>query len=63
MTEETKNKLRAAGREDLIKGFEIMVSGYAGVLPNGEIVDRREYPNAVPIQENKLFNTPPPKPL
>lgn len=63
LTEEDKEKLRAAGREDLIKTFEINQSGYAGVLPNGNIVDRREHPEAIPIQKNSLFNIPEPKDL
>lgn len=42
-----------------IKG--IIESGFSGCLPNGNIVDRREYPEAVAIQANSLFNTPPPK--
>jgi|GEM_PF-1170570 len=63
MTEEIKQKLRDAGREDLIKIHEINQSGYAGVLPNGNIVDRREHPNAVPVQKNSLFNIPLPKKL
>lgn len=63
MTEELKQKLREAGREDLIKIHEINQSGYAGVLPNGNIVDRREHPEAIPVQKNSLFNIPEPKPL
>ena len=63
MTEETKQKLIAAGREDLINIHEINQSGYAGVLSNGNIVDRRKHPNAIPIQENSMFGTPKPKPL
>jgi hypothetical protein len=63
MTEETKQKLRAAGREDLIAIAEINLSGYAGILSNGNIVDRRFYPNAIPVPENKLFNIPEPKPI
>lgn len=45
----------------LLETLEIIKSGYAGVLPNGNIVDRRIYPTAVPCQENELFNTPKPK--
>jgi len=45
----------------LLKTKDIIESGYAGVLPNGNIVDRREHPEATPIQENPLFNTPKPK--
>ena len=38
-------------------------SGYAGILSNGNIVDRREFPNAIPIQENSLFNVVKPNKL
>lgn len=37
---------------------ELIASGYAGVLPNGNIVDRREYPTAVAIQKNTLLHVP-----
>ncbi len=63
MTEETKQKLIAAGREDLIKIHEINQSGYAGCDRNGNIVDRREHPESVPIQENRMMGIPKPKPL
>lgn len=53
----------AARVKELRKGVDLIKSGYAGVLPNGNIVDRREHPNAVPCQENALFGTPKPKPL
>lgn len=58
MSEEVKVKLRLAGREDLIKIHEINQSGYAGILPNGNIVDRREHPEAIPVQENKMLGIP-----
>lgn len=35
--------------------------GYGGVNPGGIIVDRREYPKATPLLENKLLKTPKPK--
>lgn len=41
--------------------MDIIKSGYAGILPNGNIVDRRQHPEAIPCQENSLFNTPKPK--
>ena len=63
MTEEIKQKLRDAGREDLIKIHEINQSGYAGCDRNGNIVDRREHPEAVPIQENRMMGIPKPKHL
>lgn len=45
----------------LMQTMEVIKSGYAGILANGNIVDRREHPEATPIQENPLFNTPKPK--
>lgn len=39
---------------------DVILSGWAGVLPNGNIVDRRTHPTAIPIPENNLFGTPPP---
>lgn len=36
-------------------------SGYAGCTRDGWIVDRREYPNAIPVQENSLFGVIKPK--
>lgn len=38
-------------------------SGYGGVLSTGEIVDRRQHPNAIPLQENPHLGTPAPKPV
>lgn len=38
-------------------------SGYGGMLPNGNIVDRREHPEAMPIQKNTLLGAPEPKPV
>ena len=52
----------AARVKELRKGVDLIKSGYAGVLPNGNIVDRREHPTAVPCSENPLFGTPKPKP-
>lgn len=63
MTEEVKQKLIDAGRQDLIDIYEINQSGYAGVLPNGNIVDRRKFPDAVPVQENNLLGIPKAKKL
>ena len=63
MTEETKQKLRDAGREDLIETYEINQAGYAGILPNGNIVDRRKHPEAIPVQKNTMLGIPEPKEL
>ena len=49
--------------DSLLEGIKISQSGYGGVLPSGQIVDRREYPTATPIQENSLFGTPKPLPI
>ena len=63
MTEETKKKLIELGREDLVKIHEFTQAGYGGVIPNGNIVDRREFPEAIPLQKNSLLNIPAPKEL
>lgn len=42
---------------------ELNASGYAGILSTGEIVDRREHPKAIPVQENELFGVVKPKKL
>ncbi len=41
----------------------IKLEGWAGVLPNGNIVDRREHPTAIPMQKNTLLGIPEPRPL
>lgn len=39
-------------------------SGYAGFRKgDGIIVDRREFPDAIPVQENKMFGVIKPKEL
>ena len=63
LSEETKKILREKGLESLIKIMEINDSGYAGILSNGNIVDRREHPEAIPVQENRLLGIPPAKSL
>lgn len=42
---------------------ELNASGYAGMLQNGNIVDRRKHPEARPIFENKMFGIAKPKRL
>jgi len=63
MNEETKNLLYviSKGRKDLVDIYNIIESGYGGILSDGSIVDRLEYPEAIPLQRNLLFNTPEPK--
>jgi hypothetical protein len=63
MTEEMKQKLIDAGCKDLVEIYEINQSGYAGINPNGNIVDRRKFPKAVPVQKNEMLNIPEPKKL
>ena len=42
--------------------FELLnASGFAGVLPNGKIVDRRYYPEATQVEKNSIFGTLKPK--
>jgi hypothetical protein len=41
--------------DDLMKPFKLVKEGFAGILPNGNIVDIREFPDAIPIKENGLF--------
>ena len=45
----------------LIKIQEVVKSGYGGVLPNGNIVDRRKFPAAIPIVKNSVLVVPKPK--
>lgn len=63
MTDETRQKLLEAGRQDLIDIFEFKAAGYAGIDSKGGIVDRRLYPKAIPILPNGLTDTPEPKPV
>lgn len=36
-------------------------AGYLGMLPDGCLVDRREYPDAMPVQANEVLQCSPPK--
>lgn len=63
MNEDIKQIMVEHSREDLIEIHELNQSGYAGINPNGNIVDRREFPKATPIPENKMFGIPKPKDL
>lgn len=63
MKKVARKKLIDVGSENLIKIHEINISGYAGCDRNGNIVDRREFPDAIPIQKNSIFNIPEPKKL
>lgn len=57
--EERKSKLLS----ELMKIRELNATGYAGILPNGNIVDRREHHEALPIHENPMFGIVKPKDL
>jgi len=45
----------------LCKIREVVKAGFGGCLSNGNIVDRREHPEAIPIQQNSLLGVPKPK--
>lgn len=47
--------------EEARRIIRISEEGYAGMLMNGNLVDRREYPEAIPLQENTMMNIPAPK--
>ena len=47
----------------LLATIKLGKSGYCGVLGNGKIVDRREHPEAIPMQENKMMGIPKPMPV
>jgi len=46
--------------ELLQEGLRISKSGYGGILSTGNIVDRREHPEAIPIAKNSMFGVPGP---
>lgn len=48
-------------KERLLKTKALIESGYAGVDKEGQIVDRRMYYDAMPIQKNRIFAAPEPK--
>jgi hypothetical protein len=45
---------------EFLRVHAIVKSGYAGTLPNGNIVDRREHADATPIPENAMLGCPKP---
>lgn len=60
MTEQDLQKLKNAGREDLVEIYWINKLGVAGILSNGNIVDRRKHPEAIAVPENELMGIPTP---
>jgi len=47
--------------KELNETLELIKSGYGGILSNGNIVDRREHPEAIAFQENLSLGTPKPQ--
>lgn len=43
--------------------IELNNSGWAGIMPGIGIVDRRRYPEAMPVQKNSMLGIPEPKVL
>lgn len=43
--------------------IEVRNAGYLGMAENGALVDRRKYPDAIPIPKNESLNVPEPKPV
>ena len=60
MTKEEKERI-----DRLMKNHEIIDKanreGFAGILPNGNLVDRRNTPQAHPIAKNSMFNVAQPR--
>jgi hypothetical protein len=48
-------------KADLLALVKAIKSGYSGVLPTGEVVDRRKRPEAMPVPRNTLLGAPTPK--
>ncbi len=57
----TEEKRRALLLENYKKILKANKEGYAGCLPNGNLVDRREHPEAYPIAENSMFHITKPR--
>jgi len=51
-------RIKIKALEDSLK---LTKSGYAGINKEGQKVDRREFPDAVPMQENPSLGIPKPK--
>ena len=49
-------------KAEILRIHALAQAGYAGTLSNGNIVDRREHPEALPLQKNSLLGVPEPKP-
>lgn len=49
-------------RTALLKIKDAMQAGFGGITPGGQIVDRREHPEARPLPANPSLRIPTPKP-
>lgn len=63
MTKEQYIKLIKDGHFEPLWFDLLNASGYVGILPNGSIVDRRYFEQALPISENRMFSIAKPKPI
>ena len=61
MTEEQYQKCRENGLFEPMWLDLLNASGFAGVLPNGNLVDRRYFTEAIPVQKNSMFGVSEPK--
>jgi len=63
MSDEYLKLAEAVGRHDLLRLWNLKRSGFAGIDRQGNIVDRRQCPKAMPIPANWLLEIPHPKPV
>ena len=64
MTKDKIYYLSDQTRENMLEWIQgLNKSGYAGCGRQGTICDRREFPDAIPVQENSLFGVVKPKKL
>jgi hypothetical protein len=64
MTKEQYDKFRHDKEMYHILYMDLLnASGWAGVLPDGNLVDRRYYPDALPVQKNSMFGVAEPREL
>jgi len=61
MNTETYKKLLESKTFETLWFDLLNASGFAGCMPNGNIVDRRYFPESTPISENKLLGIEKPK--
>lgn len=61
MKSEDYNKLLEKGQIMPLYYDLLNASGWAGVTKSGMLVDRRYYPEAIPIQENSIFGVAKPR--